>query len=71
MMGSEGETIVAGIMTGFAVIASSGMLMTFGAVLSEEGNIERGRNAGIIYCTERPKQCAIEYTYLKLKEAKK
>ena len=60
-----------GIMAGFIVIAVSGLLMTIGAVLSEEGNIERGRKAGIIYCTERPKQCATEYNYLKLKEAKK
>ncbi len=60
-----------GIVTGFIVIAVSGILMCLGAVLSEGGNIEHGRKAGIIYCTERPKQCATEYNYLKLKEAKK
>jgi hypothetical protein len=70
MMSSEGESVFAGIMTGFIVIAVSGILMCLGAVLSEEGNIERGRNSGIIYCTERPKQCATEYNYLKLKEKK-
>lgn len=59
-----------GIMAGFIVIAVSGMLMTIGAVISVKGNIERGRNAGIIYCTEQPKQCATEYNYLKLKEKK-
>ena len=71
MTRTEEESIFAGIMAGFIVIAVSGILMCLGAVLSEEGNIERGRNAGIIYCTERPKQCATEYNYLKLKEAKK
>jgi hypothetical protein len=70
-MRTEGESMFVGIVTGFIVIAVSGILMCLGAVLSEMGNIERGRNAGIIYCTERPKQCATEYNYLKLKEAKK
>jgi hypothetical protein len=69
-MRTEGESIFVGIVTGFIVIAVAGLLMTIGAVISEKGNIERGRNAGIIYCTERPKQCATEYNYLKLKEKK-
>ena len=30
-----------------------------------------GRNKGISYCMEQPKNCAIEYTYLKLKEKSK
>jgi hypothetical protein len=71
MTTTEGESMFVGFMTGFISIAVAGVLMTTGAVLSEEGNIERGKNAGIIYCTERPKQCATEYNYLKLKEAKK
>jgi len=71
MMSSEGESMFVGFMTGFIVIAVSGLLMTIGAVISEKGNIERGRNAGIIYCTVQPKQCATEYNYLKLKEVKK
>jgi hypothetical protein len=70
-MRTEGESIFVGIVTGFIVIAVSGILMCLGAVLSEEGNIERGRNAGIVYCAEQPKQCATEYNYLKIKEAKK
>jgi hypothetical protein len=69
-MRTEGESVFVGIVTGFILIAVSGILMCLGAVLSEEGNIERGRNAGIIYCTEQPKQCATEYNYLKLKEKK-
>jgi len=58
-------------MAGVIVLVVSGLLMSIGAVLSEKGNIERGKNAGIIYCTEQPKQCAIEYNYLKLNEVKK
>ena len=71
MTRTEGESVFAGIMAGFVIIAVSGLLMTIGAGISEKGNIERGRNTGIIYCTERPKQCATEYNYLRLKEAKK
>jgi len=71
MMRSERESMFVGFMTGFIVIAVSGLLMTIGAGISEKGNIERGRNAGIIYCTKQPKQCATEYNYLKLNEAKK
>jgi len=71
MMRTDGESMFVGFMTGFIVIAGAGVLMAIGAVISEKGNIERGRNAGIIYCTEQPKQCATEYNYLKLKEAKK
>jgi hypothetical protein len=70
-MRTEGESMFVGFMTCLIVLVVSGMLMSIGAVLPEKGNIERGRNAGIIYCTERPKQCATEYNYLKLKEAKK
>jgi len=59
-----------GFMTCLIILVVSGLLMTIGAALSVKGNIERGRNAGIIYCTEQPKQCATEYNYLKLKEKK-
>lgn len=69
-MRTEEESMFVGVMAGFIVLAISGLLMTFGAGISEKGNIERGRKAGIIYCTERPKQCATEYNYLKLKEKK-
>jgi len=70
-MRTEGESMFVGFMTGVIVIAVLGMLMSIGAALSEGGNIERGRKAGIIYCTERPKQCATEYNYLKLNDVKK
>ena len=57
----------------FGVIAialfTSGMIM--GLVLSETGNITQGRNEGIIFCSEKPKECAVEYQYIKLKEAQK
>jgi len=42
-----------------------------GSEISETGNITQGRNQGIIFCTEKPKECAVEYSYIKLKEAQK
>jgi hypothetical protein len=71
MTRTEEESMFVGFMAGFIVLVVSGLLMSIGAGISEKGNIERGRNAGIIYCTEQPKQCATEYNYLKLKGAKK
>jgi hypothetical protein len=60
-----------GFMIGVVIGGYSAMLMSMGAVLSEKGNIDRGRDEGIIYCTEKPAQCATVYKYLKLKEVKK
>ena len=57
----------------FTVICVSlfGLGMGLGSGLSETGNITKGRNQGIIFCTEKPKECAVEYSYLKLVEAQK
>jgi hypothetical protein len=30
-----------------------------------------GKDAGIVYCVEKPKECKIQYDYLKLKENQK
>ena len=42
-----------------------------GSELSESNNINIGRNQGIMFCSEKPEQCKIEYQYLKLKENQK
>jgi hypothetical protein len=47
-----------------------GMVM-MGSVVSEKGNITKGRNQGIIFCSEKPKECKISYDYLKLQENQK
>ena len=52
-------------------IALFGVAMGMGSVLSEPDHLTGGRNQGIIFCTEKPKECAVEYSYLKLKEAQK
>ena len=57
----------------FTVICVSlfGLGWVISSETSETGNITQGRNQGIIFCTEKPKECAVEYTYLKLKETQK
>jgi hypothetical protein len=52
----------------FALFAGGAIM---GSETSETGNITQGRNQGIIFCSEKPKECAVEYTYLKLKETQK
>ena len=57
----------------FIVICVSlfGLGWVISSEISETGNITQGRNQGIIFCTEKPKECAVEYSYLKLKETQK
>ena len=52
----------------FAIFAGGAIM---GSETSETGNITQGRNQGIIFCSEKPKECAVEYSYIKLKEAQK
>ena len=52
----------------FALFAGGAIM---GSETSETGNITQGRNQGIIFCTEKPKECAVDYSYLKLVEAQK
>ena len=33
--------------------------------------ITEGRTQGIVLCTEKPKECVVEYQYIKLKETQK
>ena len=57
----------------FTVICVSlfGLGWVISSEISETGNITQGRNEGIIFCSEKPKECAVEYSYLKLKEVQK
>jgi hypothetical protein len=57
----------------FTVICVSlfGLGWVISSEISEKGNITQGRNEGIIFCSEKPKECAVEYSYIKLKEAQK
>ena len=52
------------------------MVILIGGVIAgvkvfERESIKEGRNDGIVFCSEKPDQCKIEYNYLKLKETQK
>jgi hypothetical protein len=48
-----------------------GMGFVAGWQTMDDGVFTEGRNQGIIFCTEKPKECAVEYQYIKLKETQK
>jgi len=49
-----------------ATIFFGGMIL--GSWITKQYNITKGRNEGIIFCSEKPTDCKTEYDYLKLKE---
>lgn len=59
---------IIGLFVAFAIFAGGAIM---GSETSETGNIIQGRNEGIIFCSEKPKECAVEYQYIKLKEVQK
>lgn len=42
-----------------------------GSEFARPGYLKEGRDAGVIFCIEKPIQCRTEYNYLKLKETQK
>ena len=56
------------LIVAFAIFAGGAIM---GSGTSETGNITQGRNEGIIFCSEKPKECAVEYSYIKLKSNQK
>ena len=68
MINDETPFGIIALIVAFAIFAGGAIM---GSETSETGNIIQGRNEGIIFCSEKPKECAVEYTYLKLKETQK
>ena len=42
-----------------------------GSGIMKPNYITEGRNQGIVFCSEKPKECVVEYQYIKLKETQK
>ena len=57
------------VFAGFIVVFAGGMVVGSGIMKPEY--ITEGRTQGIVLCTEKPKECAVEYQYIKLKETQK
>ncbi len=60
---------------GFGILFFAICIFLFGGAVGsgimKPTYITEGRNQGIIFCSEKPKECAVEYSYIKLKETQK
>jgi hypothetical protein len=54
-----------------AVFATVGVFFLLGSRFGFDDGLEKGKNEGIVYCIEKPKECKIQYDYLKLQENQK
>ncbi len=54
-----------------AILASIGVFFLLGTRFGFDDGLEKGKNEGIVYCIEKPKECKIQYYYLKLQENQK
>ncbi len=56
------------------LIFAIGIFVFGGAVgsgIMKSNYITEGRTQGIVFCSEKPKECTVEYSYIKLKETQK
>jgi hypothetical protein len=60
--------MIGGILLG--VLASLGVAFLLGVKFGVDAGLVDGKNEGIIFCMEKPKECKISYDYLKLQEKK-
>lgn len=62
------DNMIGGILLG--VLASLGVAFLLGLKFGVDDGLVDGKNEGIIFCMEKPKECKISYDYLKLQEKK-
>jgi hypothetical protein len=54
-----------------ACLALVGVVFLMGSRFGFDDGVVEGKNEGIVYCVEKPKECKIAYDYLKLQENQK
>ncbi len=59
-------SVVIPLMLGLPTFAS--LIFFLGYNIGEDSGMNVGKDAGIVYCMEQPKNCKIAYDYLKLQE---
>jgi len=55
----------------FIVVFAGWYGASLGSSIMKPNYITKGRTQGIVFCSEKPKKCAVEYQYIKLKETQK
>ncbi len=54
-----------------ALFAVVGAMFLLSSRFGFDDGMVKGKNEGIVYCVEKPKECKISYDYLKLQENQK
>ena len=55
----------------FGILATVAVAFLLGSRFGFDDGMVKGKNEGIVYCIEKPKECKISYEYLKLQENQK
>ncbi len=55
----------------FGIFATVAVVFLLGTRFGFDDGVVEGKNEGIVYCVEKPKECKIAYDYLKLQEKQK
>jgi hypothetical protein len=63
------DSVIGGLL--FALFASVGVFFLLGTRFGFDDGVIEGKNEGIVYCVEKPKECKIAFDYLKLQENQK
>ena len=63
------DNAMRGLLLALLVAIAMSYLIGFGAGVNT--GLENGKNEGIVFCMEQPKECKIQYDYLKLQENQK
>lgn len=63
------DSVIGGLL--LAILASIGVMFLLGARFGFDDGVVDGKNQGIVFCMEKPKECKTTYDYLKLQENQK
>jgi hypothetical protein len=55
----------------FGILATVAVVFLLGSRFGFDDGMVKGKNEGIVYCVEKPKECKISYEYIKLQENQK
>lgn len=63
------DNVVGGLLLAFFAVV--GVMFLLGSRFGFDDGMVKGKNEGIVFCTEQPQKCKISYNYLKLVENQK
>jgi hypothetical protein len=66
---NNNDDVVGGLLVAFLGVV--GVMFLLGSWFGFDDGKDKGKNEGIVYCVEKPKECKISYEYIKLQENQK